>query len=93
MLFALFVPLLLGYMVFPMSAIVIDSQLADIADEHELRMVNALRVSFFRFAALALKRLRVSADSWLALVWNSLAFQKVLKSAILRVRRLLGCCF
>ena len=35
-LFALFVPLLLGYMVFPVSAIIIDSQLVDVADQHEL---------------------------------------------------------
>lgn len=35
LLFALFGPLLIGYMVFPVSYIVIDSQLADIADEHE----------------------------------------------------------
>ena len=35
-LFALFVPLLLGYMIFPVSAIIIDSQLVDIADQHEL---------------------------------------------------------
>jgi len=32
---ALFVPLLLGYMIFPVSAIIIDSQLVDVADEHE----------------------------------------------------------
>jgi Na+/melibiose symporter-like transporter len=36
-LFAVFGPLLVGYMVFPVSYIVIDSQLADIADEHELK--------------------------------------------------------
>ena len=36
-LFAVFGPLLLGYMLFPVSYIVIDSQLADIADEHELK--------------------------------------------------------
>lgn len=35
-LFALFVPLLLGYMIFPVSAIIIDSQLVDVADQHEL---------------------------------------------------------
>lgn len=35
-LFAVFGPLLIGYMVFPVSYIVIDSQLADVADEHEL---------------------------------------------------------
>jgi len=35
-LFAVYAPLLLGYMVFPVSYIVIDSQLADVADEHEL---------------------------------------------------------
>ena len=35
-LFALFIPLLLGYMIFPVSTIIIDSQLVDIADEHEL---------------------------------------------------------
>ncbi|XOV85466.1 MAG: MFS transporter [bacterium] len=37
LLFALFIPLLLGYMIFPVSAIIIDSQLVDVADEHELR--------------------------------------------------------
>ncbi|GIS69923.1 MAG: hypothetical protein CM1200mP9_07440 [Gammaproteobacteria bacterium] len=31
-LFALFVPLLLGYMIFPVSSIIIDSQLVDVAD-------------------------------------------------------------
>ena len=36
-LFALFVPLLLGYMIFPVSSIIIDSQLVDVADQHELR--------------------------------------------------------
>ena len=36
-LFALFIPLLLGYMIFPVSAIIIDSQLVDVADQHELR--------------------------------------------------------
>ncbi|MEM7362780.1 MAG: MFS transporter [Pseudomonadota bacterium] len=36
-LFALFVPLLLGYLIFPVSAIIIDSQLVDVADEHELK--------------------------------------------------------
>lgn len=36
-LFAVYVPLLIGYMVFPVSYIVIDSQLADVADEHELK--------------------------------------------------------
>ena len=36
-LFAIFGPLLLAYMVFPVSYIVIDSQLADIADQHELQ--------------------------------------------------------
>ena len=35
LLWALFVPLLLGFMVFPVSQIIIDSQLADVADEHE----------------------------------------------------------
>ena len=30
-------PLFLGYMLFPVSAIVLDSQLADIADQHELK--------------------------------------------------------
>ena len=35
-LFALFVPLLLGYMIFPVCAIIIDSQLVDVADQHEL---------------------------------------------------------
>ena len=29
-------PLLLGYMIFPVSAIIIDSQLVDVADQHEL---------------------------------------------------------
>ena len=38
LLFALFVPMLLAYMVFPMSAIIIDSQLVDVADDHELRI-------------------------------------------------------
>jgi Na+/melibiose symporter-like transporter len=37
LLFALFIPLLLGYMIFPVSSIIIDSQLADVADQHELR--------------------------------------------------------
>ena len=37
LLFALFVPMLLAFMVFPMSAIIIDSQLVDVADDHELR--------------------------------------------------------
>ena len=36
-LFAIFGPLLLAYLVFPVSYIVIDSQLADIADQHELQ--------------------------------------------------------
>ena len=36
LLFALFVPMLLAFMVFPMSAIIIDSQLVDVADDHEL---------------------------------------------------------
>ena len=35
-LFAVFGPLLIGYLAFPVSYIVIDSQLADVADEHEL---------------------------------------------------------
>ena len=35
LLWALFGPLLLGFMVFPVSQIIIDSQLADVADEHE----------------------------------------------------------
>ena len=38
LLFALFVPMLLAYMVFPMCAIIIDSQLVDVADDHELRI-------------------------------------------------------
>ena len=38
LLFALFVPMLLAYMVLPMSAIIIDSQLVDVADDHELRI-------------------------------------------------------
>lgn len=33
----LFVPLFVGYMLFPVSAIVLGSQLADIADQHELK--------------------------------------------------------
>lgn len=33
----LFAPLFLGYMIFPVSLIIIDSQLVDVADEHELR--------------------------------------------------------
>jgi len=35
-LYAVFVPLLVAYLIFPTSYIVIDSQLADVADEHEL---------------------------------------------------------
>lgn|GEM_PF-98803 len=35
-LLAVFVPLLLGYMIFPVSSIIIDSQLVDVADEYEL---------------------------------------------------------
>lgn len=35
-LFAVYMPLLVGYLIFPVAYIVIDSQLADIADEHEL---------------------------------------------------------
>jgi GPH family glycoside/pentoside/hexuronide:cation symporter len=37
LLYALFGPLLLGFMVFPVSQIIIDSQLCDVADEHELQ--------------------------------------------------------
>lgn len=36
-LFALFIPLLLAYMVLPVASIIIDSQLVDVADDHELR--------------------------------------------------------
>ncbi len=36
-LYALFGPLLLGFMIFAVSVIVIDSQLVDVADEHELQ--------------------------------------------------------
>ena len=35
-LFALFVPLFLGYLILPVSGIIIDSQLVDVADQHEL---------------------------------------------------------
>ena len=35
LLVGLFLPLLLGYLIFPVSTIIIDSQLVDIADEHE----------------------------------------------------------
>jgi Na+/melibiose symporter-like transporter len=35
LLYALFGPLLLGFMIFPVSQIIIDSQLVDVADEHE----------------------------------------------------------
>ena len=34
---ALFGPLLIGFMVFPVSQIILDSQLCDVADEHELQ--------------------------------------------------------
>jgi len=37
LLYALFGPLLLGFMIFPVSQIIIDSQLCDVADEHELQ--------------------------------------------------------
>jgi len=37
LLVALFLPLLLGYIIFPVAAIIIDSQLVDVADEHELK--------------------------------------------------------
>lgn len=36
LLLALFGPLMLGFMIFPVSQIIIDSQLCDVADEHEL---------------------------------------------------------
>jgi len=35
LLVGLFLPLFIGYMIFPVSAIIIDSQLVDVADEHE----------------------------------------------------------
>jgi Na+/melibiose symporter-like transporter len=36
-LYALFGPLLVGFMIFAVSVIIIDSQLVDVADEHELQ--------------------------------------------------------
>ena len=93
LLFALFVPLLLAYMVFPVSAIIIDSQLADVADEHELRTGERSEGVIFSVRSFGIKTTQGVGGFWLALVWNSLAFQKMLKSAILRVRRLPGCCF
>ena len=49
----LFVPLFLGYMLFPVSAIVLDSQLADIADQHELKTGYRSEGSFFQPEVLA----------------------------------------
>lgn len=54
-LFALFVPLLLGYMIFPVSAIIIDSQLVDIADQHELSTGQRSEGVIFSVRSFAIK--------------------------------------
>ena len=54
-LFALFVPLLLGYMIFPVSAIIIDSQLVDIADQHELSTGQRSEGFIFSVRSFAIK--------------------------------------
>ena len=64
----MFAPLLLAFMVFPMSAIIIDSQLVDVADDHELRTGERSEVLFFQYAASASRLLRALADSWPGLV-------------------------
>ena len=54
-LFAIFGPLLLAYLVFPVSYIVIDSQLADIADQHELQTGNRSEGVIFAIRSFAKK--------------------------------------
>lgn len=54
-LFALFVPLLLGYMIFPVSAIIIDSQLVDVADQHELRTADRSEGVIFSVRSFGIK--------------------------------------
>lgn len=55
LLFALFGPLFAGYLVLPLVPIVIDSQLVDIADDHELRTGNRSEGVVFSVRTFAMK--------------------------------------
>ncbi len=55
LLVALFLPVLLGFMIYPVSGIVIDSQLVDIADEHEYRTGSRAEGIIFSIRSFAIK--------------------------------------
>jgi Na+/melibiose symporter-like transporter len=55
LLVALFLPLMLGYMIFPISGILIDSQLVDVADEHELNTGKRAEGIIFSVRSFAIK--------------------------------------
>lgn len=55
LLVALFLPLMLGYMIFPISGILIDSQLVDVADEYELNTGKRAEGIIFSVRSFAIK--------------------------------------
>ena len=55
LLVGLFLPVLLGFMIFPVSGIVIDSQLVDIADEHEYHTGARAEGIIFSIRSFAIK--------------------------------------
>jgi len=55
LLLALFGPLFLGYMIFPVVPIVVDSQLVDIADDHEFRTGRRSEGIVFSIRTFAMK--------------------------------------
>ena len=55
LLWLLFGPLFLGYMIFPVVAIVVDSQLVDIADDHELKTGRRAEGVVFSVRTFAMK--------------------------------------
>lgn len=54
-LIGLFVPLAIGYLIFPMATITLDSQLADCADEHDMRSGDRAEGAIFAVRSFALK--------------------------------------
>ena len=55
LLVGLFLPVLLGFMIFPVSSIIIDSQLVDVADEHEYNSGARTEGIIFSVRSFAIK--------------------------------------
>ena len=92
-LFALFVPLFLGYLILPVSGIIIDSQLVDVADQHELNMGERSEGVIFSVRSFGIKATQGVGGFWAGVGLEFINFPTDAEPGVLAQETLTGLLF